>query len=91
MSIRLTPDIEERLTKTAERVKMTKNALAQAAIEAAVEAIEAQGGRLVLPLEFTTTHEAVSKRQAPTVTQTGPEIYHLSGSEPEGARQASAS
>lgn len=69
MSIRLTPEVEERLTKTAASVKMTKNALAQAAIEAAVEAIEKAGGRLVLPLELTTTHEAVAKQEAPTVIQ----------------------
>lgn len=75
MSLRLHPDVEERLTKCAEKVKMSKNALAQAAIEAAVEAIEANGGKIVLPLEFTTTHQAVEKHQAPTVTQTGPSIF----------------
>lgn len=91
MSVRLTEDLDQRLSKSAEEIRISRHALAELAIRAAVEAIEAQGGRLVLPLEFTTTHEAVSKRQAPTVTQTGPEIYHLSGSEPEGARQASAS
>lgn len=78
-SIRLTPDVEDRLTKSAEKVKLSKASLAQAAIEAAVEAIEANGGCIVLPLAFTTTHEAVAKptpkQEAPTVKKTGPTIY----------------
>lgn len=76
-SIRLTPDVEERLTKSAEKVKLSKASLAQAAIEAAVEAIEANGGKIVLPLSFTTTHEAVVKQKpsAPTLKAPGPTIY----------------
>lgn len=73
-SIRLTPDVEERLTKTAESVKMSKASLAQIAIEAAVEAIEANGGKIVLPLEFTTTHQVVVKPLAPPV-KTEPTLY----------------
>lgn len=67
MSVRLTEEIDERLTKTSEQVNLSRHALAEMAIRSAVEAIERQGGRLVLPLEFTTTHEAVAKPAAPTV------------------------
>ena len=91
ISIRLVPEVQQELERCADALGLTRNALAQMAIEAAVKAVKKQNYKLVLPIEFSTTHEAVSKRQAPTVTQTGPEIYHLSGSEPEGAHQASAS
>jgi len=73
MSLRLTSDIEQRLEACAGQVKLSKNALAQAAIEAAVEAIEKNGGKLVLPLEFAVTHEAVPKTSAPTVKKMGPD------------------
>jgi len=74
ISLRLTPEMDKRLTTVARGLKMPKNSLAQAAIEAAVEAIEANGGKIVLPLEFTTTHAAVVKPLAPPV-KTEPNLY----------------
>ena len=51
---------------------MTKNALAQAAIEAAVEAIEANDYKLVLPLEFTPKHVAISAEKPEALPVIGP-------------------
>jgi hypothetical protein len=67
MSVRLTEEDERRLEETAKLVRLSKHGLAELAIRAAVEAIEANGGKIVLPLEFTTTHAAVVKPLAPPV------------------------
>ena len=72
LSLRLTGDMEARLTQCAERLKLPKHSVAQAAIEAAVEAIEANDFKLVLPLEFEPKNVPVEKRLAPTV-KTGPD------------------
>ena len=52
MSLRLSPELNARLEECAKRAKQKKHTLAQAAIEAAVAAIETSGGYLVVPIEF---------------------------------------
>lgn len=51
MSLRLSEELYDRLEECARRLKVKKHALAQDAIEAAVEAIEKHGG-LVIPIKF---------------------------------------
>jgi len=51
-SLRISPELAERLAECAKRTKKKKHALAQEAIEAAVEAIEQNNYRLVFPIEF---------------------------------------
>lgn len=74
ISVRLLPEVQAELEKCAEALGLTRNALAQIAIEAAVEAVRDQEYQLVLPLKFATTHKPVAKNPAPTVKPTGP-IY----------------
>lgn len=52
MSLRLSPDLHRRLEECAARLKIKRHTLAQSAIEAAVEAIECNGYRISLPLQF---------------------------------------
>jgi predicted DNA-binding protein len=55
MSLRLSPELNRRLEEVAEKVKQKKHSLAQDAIEAAIEAIEQNDYRLVVPIEFKVT------------------------------------
>jgi predicted DNA-binding protein len=59
MSLRLDDDVEERLEECSKRLKMRKHTLAQAALEAGIEAIEKNGYKLVFPLEFEVKHIAI--------------------------------
>ena len=52
MSLRLPPELHERLEECASRLKIKRHTLAQNAIEAAIEAIEKNGYRLPLPMRF---------------------------------------
>ena len=52
MSIRLSPELHQRLEVCAARLKIKRHALAQNAIEAAIEAIEQNGYRLSLPMKL---------------------------------------
>lgn len=61
MSLRLTPELNERLEKCAERTKQKKHSLAQEAIEAVVDAIERNGYRLAIPIEFEVTHLVIGR------------------------------
>ena len=61
LSVRLSPALDARLKECAERLRYKKHALAQDAIEAAVEAIEKNGYRLVVPIQFDVTHVAAPK------------------------------
>lgn len=56
IAVRLTEEMDKRFAKCAERTKQSKHALAIEAIEAAVEAIERNDYRLVVPIEFEVTH-----------------------------------
>lgn len=56
VAVRLTEEMEKRLAVCAEKTKISKHSLAIEAIEAAVEAIERNDYRLVVPIEFTVTH-----------------------------------
>lgn len=51
LSLRLTPEMNKRLIKVAEALKIPKQRLAQLAVEAAIEAAE-RDGALVLPAEM---------------------------------------
>ena len=52
MSLRLSPQLHKRLEECAARLKIKRHTRAQNAIEAAVEAIEKNGYRLSLPMQF---------------------------------------
>src|SRR2546427_5245571 len=52
MSLRLPPELHKRLEECAARLKIKRHTLAQNAIEAAIEAIEKNGYRLSLPMQF---------------------------------------
>jgi nitrogen fixation protein len=52
VSLRFAPQFVERLERAAESVGLPKHTLAQAAVRAAVEAIEEAGGKVVMPIEF---------------------------------------
>ena len=56
LSIKLSKELHERLIEVAERIGIAKHRLAEMAIEAAVEAIEKNGYRLVVPIEFQVAH-----------------------------------
>lgn len=56
ISLRLSPELTRRLEEVAARTRQKKHALAQEAIEAAVDAIEKNDYRLVVPIEFSVTH-----------------------------------
>ena len=62
LSLRLEPEVHARLEECAKRTKLKKYALALMAIEAAVEAVERNNYKLVVPIEFEVTHEAVPKK-----------------------------
>jgi len=58
MSLRLPPELHQRLEECAARLKIKRHTLAQNAIEAAIEAIERNGYRLSLPMQFRFPNEA---------------------------------
>ena len=61
MSVRLSKEMAARLEAAAESLKQKKHTVARLAIEAAVEAIEASGGSLVIPLKFDVAQVPVPK------------------------------
>ena len=58
MSLRLPPELHQRLEECAARLKIKRHTLAQSAIEAAIEAIERNGYRLSLPMQFRFPNES---------------------------------
>src|SRR6266536_2381118 len=62
MSLRLPPELHQRLEECAARLKIKRHTLAQNAIEAAIEAIERNGYRLSLPLQFRFPNESEAER-----------------------------
>ena len=62
MSLRLQPELYQRLEECAVRLKIKRHTLAQNAIEAAIEAIERNGYRLSLPLQFRFPNESEAER-----------------------------
>src|SRR5882762_2192350 len=58
MSLRLPPELHQRLEECAARLKIKRHTLAQNAIEAAIEAIERNGYRLSLPMQFRFPNES---------------------------------
>ena len=62
MSLRLSPQLHKRLEECAARLKIRRHTLAQNAIEAAIEAIEKNGYRLSLPMQFRFLNEPASDR-----------------------------
>src|SRR5436189_2666276 len=61
MSLRLQPELYQRLEECAVRLKIKRHTLAQSAIEAAIEAIERNGYRLSLPMQFRFPNEAAEE------------------------------
>ena len=61
MSLRLPPELHQRLEECAVRLKIKRHTLAQNAIEAAIEAIERNGYRLSLPMQFRFTNESAGE------------------------------
>jgi hypothetical protein len=66
MSLRLSHELLQRLEETARVLGVKKHTLAQDAIKAAVEAIERNGYKLVIPIEFEVTSVAVPKASSPS-------------------------
>ena len=62
MSLRLPPELHQRLEECAARLKIKRHTLAQNAIEAAIEAIERNGYRMSLPIQFRFPNESESER-----------------------------
>jgi hypothetical protein len=65
LSLRFSPELEARLEECAKRLNIKKATLAQMAIQAAVEAIEKNGYRIVMPIQFETTHTPEKKFKYP--------------------------
>lgn len=63
---RLEPELHARLQKCAQETRLKKYALAIMAIQAAVEAVEKNGYRLVVPIEFEVTQVPTQKSGAKT-------------------------
>ena len=61
MSLRLSPELHQRLEECAARLKIKRHALAQNAIEAVIEAIEENGYRLSLPMQLRFPNEPKSE------------------------------
>lgn len=61
LSLRISPELHQKLEECAEKTKIKKYSLAIVAIEAAVEAIERNGYRIVMPIEFDVKQVAVSR------------------------------
>ena len=62
MSLRLPPELHQRLEECAARLKIKRHTLAQNAIEAAIEAIERNGYRMSLPMQFRFPNESEAER-----------------------------
>src|SRR5258706_1280361 len=58
MSLRLPPELHQRLDECAARLKIKRHTLAQNAIEAAIAAIERNGCRPTLPMQFRFPNES---------------------------------
>jgi len=61
LSLRVSAELNPRHEQYDARLKQKRHTLAQAAVEAAVEAIEKNGQRLVFPTRFDASHVAVPK------------------------------
>jgi hypothetical protein len=71
LSLKLEPETERKLEEAAERLGMKKYSLAILAIKAAVNAIEINDNRIVLPIEFDVTHVPVPKQESTPQTSAG--------------------
>lgn len=65
LSLWISPELHQRLEECARQTKQKKTALAQAALEAAIEAIEENGFRLVIPMKFLPAEIATANPAAP--------------------------
>ncbi len=66
LALRISTELNARVEKCAHKLRLKKHALAQAAVEAAVEAIERNDYQLVVPIQFEVTHVAVEKTGSKT-------------------------
>jgi hypothetical protein len=69
LSLRLDAETEERLELVAEKTGIKKHTLAQMAVEAAINAIEANGFEIVLPIKFDVTRIPTARDQVLPPTQ----------------------
>lgn len=88
MSLRLSPELAARLEKCAQNLKQKKHTLAQAAIEAAVEAIEQNDYQLVVPIRFDVTHVAVERLQGKSSSSSSKYQEGVGPGEQKAKRQA---
>ena len=56
ISFKITEQLSDRVDECADRTKQSRASIAEMALEAAVDAIEANGYRLVVPIEFDVRH-----------------------------------
>lgn len=70
LSIRISSELKARLYDLAAKIQKSPHALAQDAVEAAVKAIEENGGRLVVPIEFRLETTHVPAERYPGKSQT---------------------
>jgi hypothetical protein len=63
LSVKLEPEVHARLEECARRTRLKKYALALMAIEAAVDAIEKNDYRLVVPIQFDVTQIPVERAE----------------------------
>ena len=61
LALRISPELDARVKTCADELRLKKHTLAQAAVEAAVDAIEQNGYSLVFPIKFEVTRVAVEK------------------------------
>lgn len=66
LSLRISAELNTRLTECASKLRLKKHALAQMAVEAAVEAVEQNSYQLVVPIQFAVTQVAVPKAEGTT-------------------------
>jgi predicted DNA-binding protein len=75
LTLRINPELHKRLEECARRTHIKKYTLAILAIEAAVEAIEKNGYRLVVPIEFEVSRVPTEKSK-PTESSNSTSVSH---------------
>lgn len=61
LALRISPELNARVEECAQALRLKKHTVAQAAVEAAVDAIEKNDYRLVFPIKFDVTQVAMEK------------------------------
>ena len=79
MSLRLSEEMNQRLERAAADVRQKKHTLAQLAIEAAVEAIEDAGGKIVIPVKFDVSQTPTARLSSAKIETHANEIFGAAG------------